>query len=598
MSAEFRFPVNVAAPRSRYLIAAIAVLAVPWLPIGGFGVHLAQTFAYTAIAVIGLNMLLGMTGQMSLGQAGFYALGAYGSALTALKLGWPLWLSVPFGVVVASAFGMLVGVFALRTRGLYLAMTTLAVGFVIDILAQRWVGLTGGTMGLMAIPQIDFGDFARGSVWYLYVAGFCLLLVQIVSHYVADSWIGRSMRALRESETFALSVGIRVPRWRSATFAISAAMAGLGGALFAHQSGFIGSDAFTVRLSIALLIAAVIGGLGSRSGPLLGSALLLLIVETIAGLEKYGLIVYGAILLAVLIAFPRGAAGAVDWLIASARLRPTGRPDGSGGASGAISKSLAESLKGCELVIDSITKRYAGVLAVDAVSITVRAGTVHGLIGPNGAGKSTLINVIAGLYRADSGRVLLDRRDIGALATPERARLGLARTFQNLQLIEGATVLENVMLGFEPRRSVVDDFRAWWRGQGFEAEERSEALAILRFLGIESQADKAPGELSYGHRKLVELARAIAQRPRLMLLDEPIAGLNTAEAREIANVVGRLRSLGVTILLVEHNMEFVMSLCDTVSVLDHGELIATGAPHEIQTDARVIDAYLGAKEAA
>jgi ABC-type branched-subunit amino acid transport system ATPase component/ABC-type branched-subunit amino acid transport system permease subunit len=584
-------------PRGRYLIAAIVILVLPWLPVSDFVVHLAQTFAYTAIAVIGLNLLLGMTGQMSLGQAGFYALGAYGSALTALKLGWPLWLSVPFGVLVASVFGMVVGVFALRTRGLYLAMTTLAVGFVIDILAQRWVNLTGGTMGLMAIPQIDFGDLARGSVWYLYVAGACLLLVQVISHYVADSWIGRSMRALRESETFALSVGIRVPRWRSATFAISAAMAGLGGALFAHQSGFIGSDAFTVRLSIALLIAAVIGGLGSRSGPLLGTALLLLIVETIAGLEKYGLIVYGAILLTVLLAFPKGAAGLVDWLVAHTRLRATVEPPALA-PSGGVGKVLAAGLRGCELVIDSVTKRYAGVLAVDAVSVTVRAGTVHGLIGPNGAGKSTLINVIAGLYRADSGYVLLDGRDIGMLSPPERARLGVARTFQNLQLIEGATVAENVMLGFAPRRSVLQDFRAWWLGRGFEAEERSEALAILRFLGIESQADKAPAELSYGHRKLVELARAIAQRPRLMLLDEPIAGLNTAEAREIADVVRQLRSLGVTILLVEHNMEFVMSLCDTVSVLDHGELIATGAPNEVQNDERVIDAYLGTKEAA
>ena len=386
---------------------------------------------------------------------------------------------------------------------------------------------------------------------------------------------------------------MRVAVWRAAAFAAAALLAGLGGALFAHQSGYIGSDAFSVRLSISLLIAAVIGGLGLRSGPLLGTALLMAIVEVIAGVEKLGLIIYGSILLIVLLVFPQGAAGLAQLL--RRRLR-WGAGTGKAAALDAVRSgdvSVIGRLKGTSLSVQSVTKRYAGVTAVNRASFDVAPGTVHGLIGPNGAGKSTLINVIAGLYRPDEGGVLLGGRDLGPTDTAARSRAGLARTFQNLQLIEALTVRDNVMLGITPTRGLAADFAAWWRGRDFEHSERAEAHAILAFLGLAGVADRLPSELSYGHRKLVELARAIAQRPRLMLLDEPIAGLNPNEAQAIAGVIERLRELGVTVLLVEHNMEFVMRLCDTVSVLDHGELIATGTPAEIQRDERVIRAYLG-----
>lgn len=277
------------ARKAPYFLCAILLAGLPWIWSGGFGIHIAQSFCYTAIAVIGVNLLVGLSGQMSLGQAAFYAIGAYASVLTSLKLGWPIAASVLFGVAVAAAVGTVVGVFALRTRGLYLAMTTLAVGFVVSILAQRWVGLTGGTMGLSGVPQVDFGDTIHGEIWYLYVVGGTLLVVQILNDYVFDSRIGRCLLATRDSEAFAASVGIKVPIVRSAIFAVSAALAGLSGGLFAHQSGFVGSDAFSVTLSLSLLIAAVIGGLGARIGPLAGTAILMTIVELVAGLDRYGL---------------------------------------------------------------------------------------------------------------------------------------------------------------------------------------------------------------------------------------------------------------------------------------------------------------------
>lgn len=590
MSADSRNAVpSLGAPRSFYVAFLIVVAALPWAGVNPFIIHLAQTFSYTAIAVIGINILLGLSGQMSLGQAGFYALGSYGSALVALKLGWPIPLAIAFGTCIAAICGALVGTFALRTRGLYLAMATMAIGFVIEILAQRWITVTGGAMGLASIPQLDFGG--HGAMWFLYFSGACLLVIQIGADYVNDSYVGRRLRAIRESETFAASIGIHVPRWRAVTFAVSAALAGMGGALFAHHSGFVGSDAFTIQLSVSLLIAAVIGGLGTRRGPLLGTLILLGIVEFSAGVEKYRLMIHGMILLCVLLAFPEGAVG----IVARIRLLFFKRQQAKLNSATYRSEegtTLNGMPKGGELSIEGVSKSYAGVLAVDNATINVTPGTIHGLIGPNGAGKSTLINVVAGLYRCDTGRILLDGRDITGLDTASRAQLGLARTFQNLQLIEALTGLDNVQLGFVAKRSVLTDFLGWWRGS-FEYEQRREALAVMAFLGIGHTADRFPAELSYGHRKLLELARAIAQRPSLMLLDEPIAGLNAQESKEIAHVVKRLRSVGVTVLVVEHNMEFVMSICDVVSVLDHGQLVTTGTPEEVQSDPRVVAAYLG-----
>jgi branched-chain amino acid transport system permease protein len=572
------------ARRGLYVVLALVVAALPWLPLNPFVIHLAESFCYTAIAVISLNVLLGLSGQMSLGQAGFYALGAYGSALAALRWGWPVPLAIGFGTIVAAVLGAVVGVYALRTRGLYLAMATMAVGFVIEILAQRWIGLTGGAMGLASVPQLEMG----GHAGFLYLAGGCLLLVQVASDYVNDSRTGRRLRAVRESEAFASAVGVVVPLWRAATFSVCAALAGLGGALFAHQSGFVGSDAFTIRLSVSLLIAAVIGGLGTRMGPLLGTAVLLGLAEFSSSIEKYGLMLHGAVLLLVLLAFPEGAAGILRRL-----LRLPRQASKAVGAQAACTAGLPPMPPGCGLSVSGVSKSYAGVRAVSNVTIEVAPGSIHGLIGPNGAGKSTLINVISGQFACDSGRIRLGTEDVTAMATPARARYGLARTFQNLQLIEALPAIDNVQLGIPPKQSIGADFMRWWSARGFEADERAQAMGIMEFLRVDHLVDKFPSEVSYGHRKLIELSRAVAQRPRLMLLDEPIAGLNAQEAREVATAVKRLNEAGVTIVVVEHNMEFVMSICDRVSVLDHGELIMTGTPVEVQKDGRVIAAYLG-----
>ena len=584
--------------RLPYAIAIAIFLVLPWLPVNGFYIFLAQTFFYTAIAVTGLNLLLGLSGQMSIGQAGFYALGAYGSALTSLKLGWPVPLSITFGVLIAAIGGGLVGVFALRTRGLYLAMTTLAVGYILDIVGQRWISLTGGAMGLSGVPSLDLGFPKMSATVFFYVSGASLIIVQLLADFINQSRLGRNLRAIRESEVFAASVGVEVSLWKAAIFAFAAALAGLGGTFFAHQSGYVGSDAFSVRLSIAFLIATVVGGLGTKTGPLLGTLILMAIVEVIAGIDKYGLLIYGSILLIVLLAFPKGAAG----LISSLALRFKEGASNSTRASANDSSPQNTLNSGAlpmqqggntSLSIQGISKSYSGLKAVDQVSVEVKPNTIHGLIGPNGAGKSTIINMIAGIYRADEGSIHLGDLDLSSLDIAKRANLGLARTFQNLQLIEGVSVLDNVLLGIAHKHSYGHDFVIWLSGGELEGDERQEAFAILEFFGLAQFADRLPTQLPYGHRKLIELARAIAQRPKMLLLDEPIAGMNTQEAKAIAQVIRKLREHGITILLVEHNMEFVMSVCDTISVLNFGKLIACGTPAEIQNNPEVIEAYLG-----
>lgn len=586
----------------RYLVAAVAILAFPFVSPNAYYVTLAQDTLIVAVAALGLNILFGLSGQLSLGQAGFLALGAYGSAVLAVKAGWPLWASLLVGLAMAAAAGAVLGLVALRTRTHYLAMVTLAFGYIVEIFAQRWIDVTGGSMGLIGVPQLNFGSVMHGPTIFFLVLAFTFLLLQMMNDYAMRSRFGRSLQAIKESESFAVTVGIDAPRWRSLVFVVGAVLAGLSGFFFAHQSGYISSDAFGLDRSIALLIAVVIGGLGRAYGPLLGATILILLNQLTAGVYEYSYFIFGGILLLVMLFFPAGAVGALERPIAALFAGRTPRAAPQAAGAGAAPAEGLPAMTGARhagdgpiLSLRGITKSYSGVAALSDVSLDVMPGTVHAVIGPNGAGKSTLVNVLSGLYRPDAGTIRFRGQDVTRLAPHRRAELGMTRTFQNLQLIGTLTVAENVMLGLRDRRGFLRGWFGWLASDAEERAEREAALGLLRFLRIERFADAVPGDLAYGHRKLCELARALAQQPTMLLLDEPIAGLNEEEAREVMARIRGLKALGVTVLLIEHNMTFVMELSDTVSVLDYGRKIAEGTPAQVRADRDVIAAYLGAE---
>jgi ABC-type branched-subunit amino acid transport system ATPase component/ABC-type branched-subunit amino acid transport system permease subunit len=583
-----------------YLGAAALIAVFPYVSPNEFYLRLAQDIAIWGIAAIGLNLLLGYSGQLSLGQSAFFALGAYGSGIVATTYHWSLCLSIPLGVLVASAAGVVIGLVALRARTHYLAMATLAFGFIIEILCQRWVGLTGGSMGLIGVPQLNFGNFANGAIYFFWVSAGTLLIVQMLMDYVASSEVGRDLQAMKESESFALTTGMNVRLWRAGAVVVSALLAGVAGVLFVHQSGYVSSDAFNLERSINLLIAVVIGGLGRSYGALFGTAIVILLNQLTAGLYEVSYYIFGGILLAVMLFFPAGAVGAVDGFWKLVRRAGPARAVASVSGQYTLPKHVAMRVaaKGSPVLeLDRVTKSYAGVVAVKDVSCCVRGGTIHALIGPNGAGKSTLINVISGLYNGDSGSITYLGKDITRQPADQRANVGIARTFQNLQLIGTLTVVENVMLGIPRSHEFLGGFVTWLFTDRELAMTRAEAMHFLEFFGIARFANVLPGDLAYGHRKLCELARALAQRPTLMLLDEPIAGLNEEEVREVTAAIRTLRDLGVTVLLVEHNMTFVMGLCEIVTVLDYGVKIAEGPPASVQRNQAVITAYLGTEVA-
>jgi ABC-type branched-subunit amino acid transport system ATPase component/ABC-type branched-subunit amino acid transport system permease subunit len=584
----------------RYLVAAVAIAAFPFVAPNAYFVNLAQETLIIAIAALGLNLLFGLSGQLSLGQAGFVALGAYGSAVLAIKYGWPLWATLGVSLVLSALAGVVLGLVALRTRTHYLAMVTLAFGYIIEIFAQRWIDVTGGSMGLIGVPQLNLGDVVNGPAIFFLLIASTFLVLQMLNDYAMRSRFGRSLQAIKESESFAVTVGIDAPKWRSLVFVVSAVLAGLSGYFFAHQAGYISSDAFGLDRSIALLIAVVIGGLGRAYGPILGATILILLNQVTADLYEISYFIFGGILLLVMLFFPAGAVGAIERLLGRKGPRaaePAVAPAAKAAEASELPPMVGARHSGAGPILElrGITKSYAGVVALNDVSLDVLPGTIHAIIGPNGAGKSTLVNVLSGLYAPNAGSIRFCGQDVTRLAPHRRADLGITRTFQNLQLIGTLTVAENVMLGLRARRGFIPGWFGWLASDAEERADRDDALRLLRHVGIERFADVPPGDLAYGHRKLCELARALAQQPTMLLLDEPIAGLNEEEAREVMARIRSLKALGVTILLIEHNMTFVMELSDTVSVLDYGRKIAEGTPAEVQADRNVITAYLGAE---
>jgi branched-chain amino acid transport system ATP-binding protein/branched-chain amino acid transport system permease protein len=582
-------------------IALLALGAVPALSGGTYYAYLGIIIFIYGIVAIGLNILSGYAGQFSLGHAAFMAVGAYVAALFSKALaaspffyltGVHILLGIVCGTAAAALSGIVLAVPALRVRGPYLAMVTIAFGWVAWKILQEWVSVTGGDLGISAIPKPQIGTIRLDTPHFYYLVLVLFGAALIVQKRLIFSRIGLQIRAIKHSELGLSSVGIDVYRLKVIVFIISAGYAGFGGALFAHQQNYISPDNFQFFSSVFLLLAVLFGGAGTMMGPVIGAAILILLPEMLHDFDKYRLIVYGFLILGTLYFLPRGIMGFFT-------PHPSRRRDAEGTTLTADTHTRLPPVAGARLQIEGLSRNFGGIVALSDVSFDVAAGSIHALIGPNGAGKTTLINIASGIYRPNSGRILLDGSEAGLGSLHGAARKGIVRTFQSLKLFGDMTVLEHVLIGFAlSSRANVSDAILGSQTARQEAESNlTEVNSLLRLLGIVHLAEVPAASLSYGHRRLVEIARALAARPRILLLDEPAAGLVADEIRALAIVVRRLKEAGMTILLVEHHMELVLTISDRITVLDHGTMIADGLPNEIRKNDRVVAAYLGSAHA-
>ncbi len=569
-------------------VAAILVVGVVLaLTLNGYYVYVLANVALLAIVGIGLNVLLGLAGQVSFGHVGFYALGAYTVAILTGSAGLSFWLAWPLAALMAGVVGALLALPALRVRGPYLAMLTIAFGFIVEHSIVEMRDLTGGQNGIMGIGSPALGSAITGERAVAIIALLTMVAALWVYALISRGTWGAAMRAVRDSETAAESVGIDPLRVKTVAFVVSAALAGLAGGLFAPLSGFVTPHTFGFTMSILFVLVVMIGGSGAVSGPLVGALIVGLLPEWLSSLEEFRLLFFGLLLLVVLWAAPDGVVGMVSRLWRrGTRTAPAGVVEGEKVKDEAVAIA-SRSRK--PLCADGLAMVFGGLRAASGVTLKVEPGALTSLIGPNGAGKSTVINMMTGFYRPSEGDVLLGERSLGGAGACAVARAGVARTYQTSLLFGSMSVLDNVALAVSRGRLGPLLGRAAFRS----ASVRNHARALLAFCGYTGAEGTPAADLAHVDRRLVEIARALATDPDVLLLDEPAAGLSREDKTRLAELLIRVAQAGVGLLVVEHDMPLVMSISDRILVLDAGQPLAEGRPEEILDNADVRRAYLG-----
>lgn len=577
-----RAPSRVPGALLPLLVVAAALPILPFVfSVNGYFLNIFMQVATYGVAVLGMTVVLGYTGQINLAQGAFFGMGAYAVALGTTVYGLSFWVALPIGILVAGVAGFVLGLTTLRLGGHYLAMITISFQEIFDLVMVNWAGFTHGPDGVAGIarPSLFGFQLADDRAYLLFCAAVLYLMVALV-WWLPKTRLGRAMRAVRENEMAAEVAGIPTLMTKVAAFTLCAALAGIGGALYAAGFAYVSPDNFSFKTSIDFLTMALLGGAQSPFGSVLGTVLLILLPEWLRFLKEIYLAVYGLAVILIMVFMPEGM-----WGIGKSLWQRFRKPDASvTDRIAPLQLDVPVEGGGPMLHLKDVAKHFGGLKAVDSIDIRVARGTVHALIGPNGSGKTTTLNILSGIYRATSGAILVDGRDVTHTTPHIRAGYGVGRTFQNIRLFPALSALENVMVGAQRAHNPLPP--------GYAAL-RERALAALGFVGMADRANLIVKNLPYGHQRLVEIARALAGHPKLLLLDEPAAGLNQTEKQELVELLKRLRGHGLTIFLIEHDMGLIEQVSDRISVLNFGRKIADGTPEEVLRHPEVIKAYLG-----